>query len=58
MYALDHHFRDEAHIRVTLQAEGTELDSNELVVEIHCNGNWSDDSADMKGHCVVKQVTP
>ena len=58
MFSLDHRFRDEAHIRVTLQAEGTELDSNELVVEIHWDGNWSDDSTQMKGHCSIKQVAP
>ena len=58
MLSLDLRFKDEAHIRITLQAEGTELDSNQLVVEIHWDGKWSDDSAQMKGHCVVRQVAP
>lgn len=49
-------WRQAVRFRVQLQARSVEIDSNPALFEIAWDGEWSDDSAEMSRHLVIKQI--
>jgi hypothetical protein len=51
---LPHRWRQECKFAVTVHARGVEVDSNRLRVEVHWNGEWSDDAEEMSKKLIVR----
>lgn len=49
-------YRESVRLRVTVQARGEECDSPSLQVEIAWDGQWPDDTEEMRKHLVVREL--
>lgn len=47
-------FRGETHIRLTVQAKGTEADSAPLHIDVDWDGTWPEDHKAMSEHATIK----
>ena len=50
-------YRDTANLRLLLQAQSIEVNSNPLLVQINWDGKWEDGEAEMANHMVVSVVS-